>query len=125
MTQQQDVPIACTLSGGDYDERLTWIAHLNRDGLRAHRRRATSLELEYATRVRDRVYEFVRQEAACCAFLTFAVDESSDQVRVTITVPDRARDMADDLLAPFLSRQDAPPSPMRGCCGSGVDRCRA
>jgi hypothetical protein len=52
--------------------------------------------------VRDRVHHLVREEAGCCAFLGFAVDESADQVRVTIAVPERASEIADDLLALFL-----------------------
>ena len=102
MTTRDETPIACTLGGNDYHERVAWIAKLNRDGLRSHRRDATTLELHYAAAVRDRVRQLVRQEAECCAFLAFAVNESADQVSVTISVPERAAEMADDLLAPFL-----------------------
>jgi hypothetical protein len=63
MTSRDDAPIACTLGGNDYRERLAWIAQLNRDGLRSHRRDAMTLELHYAATVRDRVYQLVRQEA--------------------------------------------------------------
>jgi hypothetical protein len=56
----------------------------------------------YGAAVRDRVRHLVRQEAECCAFLTFAIDESADQVTVTITVPERAGERADEALAPFL-----------------------
>jgi hypothetical protein len=31
---QGSAPLACTLSAGSYQERGTWIAQLNRDGLR-------------------------------------------------------------------------------------------
>jgi hypothetical protein len=111
MTNTDDVPIACTLTGGNYKERLAWIARLNRDGLRSCRRDATSLELHYAADVRDRVHELVRQEAECCAFLAFAVDESPDAIRVTITVPARAQDMADQLFEPFLPAGDERSAP--------------
>ncbi len=102
MTNRDETPIACTLSGNDYHERLAWIAQLNRDGLRFHRRDAMTLELHYTAAVRDRVHQLVRQEAECCAFLAFAVNESDDQVSVTISVPEPAAEIADDLLAPFL-----------------------
>jgi hypothetical protein len=107
MTARNETPIACTLGGNDYHERLAWIAQLNRDGLRSHRRDATTLELRYAGTVRDRVRQLVRQEAECCAFLAFTVNESADQVSVTISVPERATQMADDLLAPFLPLEGA------------------
>jgi hypothetical protein len=102
MTSKDETPIACTLGGNDYQERMAWIAQLNRDGLQSSRRDASTLELHYAGAVRDRVHQLVRQESECCAFLEFAVDESADQVRVTITVPTRAGEIAGDLLAPFL-----------------------
>jgi hypothetical protein len=108
MTRKDEEPIACTLGGSDYHERLAWIARLNQDGLLGHRRNAASLELHYAGGVRDRVHQLVRQEAECCAFLGFALDESADRVCVTITVPERAGDMADALLAPFLPSHEAP-----------------
>jgi hypothetical protein len=102
MTSRDKEPIACTLTGNDYRERLAWIAQLNRDGLRSHRRGATSLELLFDAAVGDRVHQLVKREAECCAFLQFAVDESPDHVRVTVTVPEPAREMADELFAPFL-----------------------
>ena len=102
MADARDAPIACTLSGADFEERIAWIAQLNRDGLRTHRREGASLHLHYDAAVRDRVHELIRRESACCAFLAFAVDEADDGIAVTITVPDRARDDADELLAPFV-----------------------
>ena len=60
-----------------------------------------SIELEYASGMRDRVGELVRREAACCAFLDFVVEEVAGRMRLTITVPHRARDLAGELLAPF------------------------
>jgi hypothetical protein len=107
MTNRDDAPIACTLGENGYRERLAWIAQLNRDGLQSYRRTAMSLELHYAAAVRDRVHQLVRQEAECCAFLGFAVNESGDQVNVTITVPERAGEIAGDLLAPFLATSGA------------------
>jgi hypothetical protein len=115
-------PIACTLGGDDYAERLAWIANLNQDGLVSHERRETALELRYAASVRKRVHELVRKESECCAFLTFTLDESSHDVCLTITVPDRARDAAELFFEPFLT-SEAPPAtaahcarPANGCC---------
>src|SRR5262245_52814364 len=114
MISRDETPIACTLSGNDYHERLAWIAQLNRDGLQSHRREAMTLELRYAADVRNHVHQMVRQEAECCAFLGFAVSESADHVSVTITVPERASEMAGDLLAPFLPSGSASASSKRG-----------
>lgn len=123
MTSRDEAPIACTLGGNDYRERLAWIAQLNRDGLRSHRRDVRTLELHYAAAVRDRVHQLVRQEAECCAFLGFAVDQSADQVSLTITVPERAGEIADDALAPFLPSGGADNEHQAGRCSSGVAGC--
>jgi hypothetical protein len=80
---------------------VAWIARLNRDGLRSHQRTASSLMLHYDATVRDRVHQLVRQEQECCGFLTFGIEESTDGIRVTITMPDRAREAVDRLFEPF------------------------
>ena len=54
--------------------------------------------------------------------LTFTLDESSHDVCLTITVPERARDAAELFFEPFLT-SEAPPAtaahcarPANGCC---------
>ena len=123
MTNRNDTPIACTLTGGAFRERVAWIRHLNQDGLQSHERTATSLALHYATDVRERVYQLVRQEAECCGFLMFAVDDTPNEIRVTITVPDRAREVADQLFEPFLPANGARPSATGRCGDAGGDPC--
>ena len=95
-------PIACTLTGRAYDEGQAWIAELNRDGLQQHQREGLSLHLIYTIDVVHRLRELILQEAKCCAFLAFSIDESESDVHVTITVPNRARESADEVLSPFL-----------------------
>jgi hypothetical protein len=43
----------------------------------------------------------VRNEQACCAFLRFEIAEAVDDVRVTITVPEQARDDVDGIFDQF------------------------
>jgi hypothetical protein len=95
-------PIACTLQPGDYRERLAWIAELARDGLLGVSRDDLRLELNYAPHVTDRVREMVGKEQSCCAFLDFELAESGAGVRLTITAPERARDVADALFEQFV-----------------------
>ena len=116
-----NAPIACTLGGTDYAERLAWISSLNRDGLLSHERQGAALELRYATRVRHRVHELVRKESECCAFLTFALDESRGDVCLTITVPAREGEAADLFFEPFLASESPTATgrcahPANGCC---------
>jgi hypothetical protein len=102
VTTDDEQPVACTLQGGRYEDRLAWIAELARDGLRSHERRDLVLELRYAAHVIDRVGDMVAKERDCCAFLAFNIDESADEIRLTIAVPERARDVADLLFEQFV-----------------------
>lgn len=123
MTNTNDAPIACTLTGGRFTERVAWITYLNQDGLRRHERTATSLTLRYAAEVRDRVHQLVRQEAECCGFLTFDIDDAADEICVTITLPERARGLADQLFEPFLPPKGARLGTAGRCGDAGGDAC--
>jgi len=94
-------PIACTLAPGDYLARLAWIAKLARDGLRRAERRDLELELHYALETADRVREMVRRERACCAFLTFDLQETSGEIQLIIRAPEEARGALDMLFGQF------------------------
>jgi hypothetical protein len=91
MTTPESKPIACTLAPGDYLPRLAWIAKLARDGLLSAKRRDLVLELHYAPETADGVREMVRRERACCAFLTFDLRETSEEIQLMIRAPEEAR----------------------------------
>jgi hypothetical protein len=127
MTASKNQPIVCTLQAGTYQERLAWIANLSRDALLAHERRELVLELRYAARAADRVHDMVRKEQECCAFLQFDLEHTAEEVRLTITAPERARDVADAVFEPFLpaasrsglatsSERCCSPAPENSCC---------
>jgi hypothetical protein len=101
---QHDSPIACTLMAGDFEERLAWIADLNRDGLRASRRADLRLELTYDPAVSHRVREMVRREQECCAFLAFGLREEAGSITLTVDAPEEVRDGVDLVFEPFLAR---------------------
>jgi hypothetical protein len=106
MTDTENAPIACTLNPGEYEARLASIAALNHDALLSHARNDLELRLSYSANAAERVREMVRQERECCAFLAFALDEGPEETRLTITVPERARDAADLMFAQFLQPAD-------------------
>jgi len=103
MTRPTQPPIACTLAPGDYRERLDWIAGLARDALRGSERHDLVLELRYAPEAAARVGEMVRREQVCCAFLTFDLRESSQEVRLVIRAPEEARGALDTIFEQFLA----------------------
>jgi hypothetical protein len=101
MTTPNTPPIACTLAPGEYQRRLAWIAELARDGLRSSERRDLVLELHYALEAADRVREMVRRERTCCAFLTFDLQETPEEIQLVIRAPEDARGALDMLFGQF------------------------
>jgi hypothetical protein len=110
MTILEALPIACTLAPAEFKDRLASIAQLNKSALRKHERRDLVLELRYGLEARERVQAMVRNEQACCAFLAFRLDEVGDEVRLTITAPERARETADALFDQFVANAPTPAS---------------
>jgi hypothetical protein len=83
---------------------------LNKNALRKYERRDLELELSYALEARERVHEMVRNEQTCCAFLAFELHELENEIHVTITAPERAREAADALFQQFVANALAPSS---------------
>jgi hypothetical protein len=116
MASSNKQPISCTLTTGNFKDRITWIGELTSDALRSYQQQGLVLDLRYAPESADRVREMVRKEQQCCAFLTFEIHEEPDEIRLKITAPDEARDTAALLFEQFVAF--APTGPVLGCCGS-------
>ncbi len=103
-------PIMCTLTGNSLRERLGAIVALMRDALHSFERHGLVLELSFAGTAAERVREMVRKERDCCGFLTFDLREVEQEVRLTITAPEGARDAADFLFEQFVGSVEAMPN---------------
>lgn len=108
-------PIACTLGAGAYQERLAWIAELNRSALRGARREDARLILSYDPRAATRVREMVRREQECCAFLQLELYEGENGLTLVVTAPEAARDVLDAIFDPFVTG-----SKSSGGCGCAM-----
>ena len=97
-----DLPIACTLSSDAMTDRLAFIDALTADALIARETTPSGLRV----RLRDgadaecRVRELIAAESSCCAFLTFPLERSGDELVLDITGPDDARALIDLFFAP-------------------------
>ena len=96
-------PIACTLGAGAYQERLAWIAELNRSELQSSRREGARLILTYGPGAGRRIREMMRREHECCAFLGFELNEDEKGLTLVITAPEAAWDALDAVFDPFLT----------------------
>jgi hypothetical protein len=64
--------------------------------------------LVYAPDAAERVRELVRQERACCPFLTFDLAESIPAIQLTISAPEDARAVASLLFEQLVSAASPP-----------------
>ena len=99
----EEVPVACALPPGDFDQRLAWIAKLNRTALLRTQREGRRLILTYGRSQAGLVHEMVDRERQCCGFLSFEVTKGQDSVTLVIEAPEEVADVLDTVFAPFLA----------------------
>jgi hypothetical protein len=103
MATDEEQPIACTLPGEARQDRLAWIATLMRDALQSSERDDLTLRLRFAPEAALRVRDMVRKERECCGFLTFEMNERPEQIVLTISAPEAAREAAGELFKQFTT----------------------
>lgn len=99
----EEVPVACALPPGDFNQRLAWIAALNRTALLRTQREDRRLLLTYDRSQAGLVHEMVDRERQCCGFLSFQVTKGQDSVTLVIEAPEEVADVLDTVFAPFLA----------------------
>lgn len=98
-----NLPIACSLSASDMEQRLREIAALGADALIASRRVGAHAELRFAAGggIRERVEEIVAAESRCCAFLEMRVSDGPDTVVLTLDAPEDAEPVLAEFVEAF------------------------
>ena len=100
-----DVPIACSLDADELRVRLTEMSEVGRDALHDVRSTPGKAVLRFAAdaETRERLEAIVDAEARCCAFLDFSLLEDADEIIVTISAPEGADLVLEDLVSAFGS----------------------
>jgi hypothetical protein len=99
MTTNSSLEMACSLTPGDYAQRLREFRQLFATALRETRRDPTRLYLvlDSARAGEDQVRDLLRREQECCPFFTFGIQASPSAVRVEAAVPEGVDECLDDL----------------------------
>jgi hypothetical protein len=99
MTTDSQLAIACSLTPGEYQERLGEFRRLFATSLQDSRREPTRLYLRLAaaTAREADVRDLLRREQECCPFFTFEIQPAGDVVLVEAGVPDGADECLDEL----------------------------
>jgi hypothetical protein len=99
-------PIACSLSASELPARLAEMTDLGRAALLDADIQDRRAVLHFApdAGVRERVEGIVAAESQCCAFLEMQIAEAPDEIVLSITAPDGAEPVLDELVSAFRDR---------------------
>ena len=98
-----ETPIACSLSAGDYRERLEQIRAIGREALIGAEDGDGAVRLVFAddAPIRAQLEDIVAAEAACCPFLDLQIGQSPEGITLTIAAPPEAAPIVRDLVGSF------------------------
>jgi hypothetical protein len=98
-----DVPIACSLSAGELQQRLAAIAEVGADSLFSHDTEGDRhlLHFRAGATARRRLEGIIAAEAACCAFLDLSLIEEGDRLVLSVAAPEDAQALADGFARAF------------------------
>jgi hypothetical protein len=95
----KELPIACTLTPAAMADRGEWLRRLGAAHLVEGRRSDAGLHLRFEAAAEDEIRRWVRAEQECCAFLSFDLGRTDDELRLEVTGPPGAEPVLDGLLA--------------------------
>jgi len=116
-----DVPIACTLTATELDDRVEeWRQVLGRSVSGAERHSPLELRLALSDGPADigTLAQLAQKEKACCAFFGFRFEVEADRRTFVISVPDGAETLLDEFARMANENRSAPP----GTPGTGRGR---
>jgi hypothetical protein len=97
------VPIACTLTGAQMPARLAEMAAIGRDSLTEIGEHAGASVLRFRAdeQIHARLTSIVDAESQCCAFLDLALEQDFAGLNLTISGPEDAAPVVQDLVDAF------------------------
>jgi hypothetical protein len=104
-----ETPIACSLNADELKHRVREISAVGGDALRDVQSmpRQTLLRFAAGEETRERLTAIIAAEARCCAFMNFNLRDEAGTIVMTISAPDGAELVLDDLVAAFSGEVQA------------------
>ena len=98
-----DTPIACSLDADELRQRLSEISAIGGQALRYVHSLPGQAVLRFAAEdeTRARLEAIVTAEARCCAFMDFELRDEPGAIVMTISAPEGAELVLDELVAAF------------------------
>jgi hypothetical protein len=101
-----DTPIACSLSADELPRRLAEIRAIGRDALLGVTPEA-ALRFRAGEPTRARLEAIIAAESQCCSFLRFELAERHGELVLSVTAPEGAEPIAQDLVNAFAAHRTA------------------
>jgi hypothetical protein len=99
----EESPVACSLSGGELEQRVAAIAEVGAASLVS--RTATGgrhlLRFRAGAQTQRRLEEIVAAESECCSFLDLSLTEENDEIVLSIAAPEGGQETAAGLVEAF------------------------
>lgn len=99
----EKTPIACSLSGDDYQQRLAAVQAIGRRAWLDTEVRSDGVTLTFRNDgdVRDELMALAAAESDCCPFLAISLDADGSRLRVSISGPVEAIPIVRDVARSF------------------------
>lgn len=101
-----DTPIACFLSADELPERLAEISAIGKEALLGATQEG-ALRFRADQPTRQRLESIIAAESQCCSFLGFELAEERGELVLTVTAPEGAEAIAQDLVDAFAADRKA------------------
>jgi hypothetical protein len=97
----QPAPIACSLAGAEYRERVAEIGRVAREALgdRESIDGGARLSFDETADIRGRLEALVAAESECCPFLAFNLSAADRRLVLEVTGPEQAAPIIEELFA--------------------------
>jgi hypothetical protein len=99
----KELPVVCSLGGGDLEQRLAVIAELGAESLVDRRQDGGRHLLRFRSdaRTRERLEGIVRAEHECCAFLDLSLADEGGHLVLSVAAPEAGQATADGFAMAF------------------------
>lgn len=99
MTAQ--VPVACSLSGGEATIRAAEMARLGGQSLVSSSVFSDAAAMRFTANAKGELEAIIAAESACCPFFTFEVVETGEYVDILVSAPEDAGHAVKELVSAF------------------------
>ncbi len=99
----QDLPIVCSLSAGDLEQRLAAIGEIGAKSLVDHEQDGGRHLLRFRSdpETREHLETVIEAERQCCAFLDLLLKDDGDRLVLSVAAPEAGQATADGFAMAF------------------------